>query len=66
MKKNPHAVALGQRGGKTTAKKKGSAYLRKIAAKGGKRAAKTKLDRYGPDFYSRIQRGEKPSQNHVG
>jgi hypothetical protein len=28
----------------------------------GRRGARTKVERYGPDYYRRIRRGEKPSQ----
>jgi len=29
----------------------------------GRRGARTKLERYGPDYYRRIRRGERPSQD---
>jgi hypothetical protein len=32
-------------------------------AEWGRRGARTKLERYGPDYYRRIRRGEKPSQD---
>ena len=66
-KKNPHAVALGRLGGKIggkisgkrLAQQRGSAYMAKLARK----SHKTTLLKYGPDYYERIQRGEKPSKD---
>ena len=57
-KKDPAAVSLGQRGGKSTFAKHGRELFRKLA----KKSARRKIELYGADYFSRIRRGERPSQ----